>query len=245
WRGTANLTAIAGPTWYFDEGPVSSIFQYSGFQVTYEHDDLYTDWSGALGLNMQFRSNWGFEVTLIAGESKDLGAKYTYYEGDLSSWFNLSPRWNANAWGGIARSYNFSRDYVGLYSWFGSYAEWKALDILELGTTYEMYIEGNPEGRVEDVTYNARPFVSLTPVNNLNLRLYVDNVFLQSSDQMERIIVGFLFSYNFLPKSWIYVALNEVREKQDVLNAARVPIGRRMETADRVGVMKVKYLYYL
>jgi hypothetical protein len=148
------------------------MFQYSGFQVTYEHDDLYTDWTGVLGLNMQFRSNWGFETTIIAGESKDLGVKYTYYEGDLSSWFNLSPRWNANAWGGIARSYNFSRDYVGLYSWFGSYAEWKALDILELGTTYEMYIEGNPEGKVEDVTYNARPFVSLTPVNNLNLRLY-------------------------------------------------------------------------
>jgi hypothetical protein len=245
WRGTANLTAIAGPMWYFDEGAVSSIFQYSGFMVTYEHADLHTDWSGALGLNMQFRSNWGFEVTLVAGENKDLGHTYTTYECDLSSWFSLSPRWNANAWGGIARSYNFSRNYVGLYSWFGSYAEWKALDILELGTTYEMYIEGNPEGRVEDITYNARPFVSLTPVNNLNLRLYVDNLFVQSSDQMERIIVGFLFSYNFLPKSWIYLALNEVRERRDVLNAAQVPIGRRMETADRVGVMKVKYLYYL
>ena len=245
WRGTANLTAIGGPQWYFDEGAISSIFQYSGFSVTYEHADLYTDCIGAVGLNMQFRSNWGFETTLIAGENKDAGKKYTYYEFDLSTWFGLSPRWNANIYGGYARTYNFSREYVGSYAWLGSYVEWKALNTLELGTSYNMYIEGKPDGGVEDITFNARPFISFTPVNNLNLRLYVDNVYLQSSDQMEQVIVGFLFSFNFLPKSWIYLALNEVREKRDILDAEQVRIGRKMETTDRAGVVKIKYLYYL
>jgi hypothetical protein len=244
WRGTANLTAIAGHV-VLRQGAVSSMFQYSGFQVTYEDADLYTDWSIAAGLNMQFRSNWGFETTIIGGESKDLGKRYTSYEFDLSTWFGLSPRWNANIYGGYARTYNFSREYVGSYAWLGSYVEWKALNTLELGTSYNMYIEGKPDGGVEDITFNARPFISFTPVNNLNLRLYADNLYLQSSDQMEQVIVGFLFSYNFLPKSWIYLALNEVREKRDILDAAQVRIGRKMETADRAGVVKIKYLYYL
>ena len=245
WRGTANFTAITGPRWYFDDGAISSIFQYSGFFVTYEDADLYTDWAGAVGLNVHFRSNWGMESTLSIGESKDLGKKYTSYEINHSMWWNVSPRWYGNMYGGYARTYNFARDYVAFYVWLGSEFDWQALNTFNLGTTFNMYIEGKPDGGVEDVTYNARPYVSFTPINNLNLRLYVDNVFVHSSDHLERVIAGLLFSYNFLPKSWIYLALNEVRERQDVMDAAQVRIARRMETTDRVGVFKVKYLYYL
>lgn len=245
WKGTANLTAIAGPMWYFDTGMVSSMFQYSGFLVTYEHEDLYTDWGAAVGLNVQFRSNWGFETTISFTKAKDNGVQYTGYEFNLSTWFTISPRWHANVWGGIARTYNFSREYVGTYAWLGSYAEWKLLDILEIGTTYDMYIEGNPDGVIDEITYNARPFFSFTPVNNLNLRLYMDNVFVRSSDQNERVILGFLFSYNFLPKSWVYLAINEVQERRDVLDAVTSRVDRRMQVAGRAAVVKVKYLYYL
>jgi hypothetical protein len=245
WKGTANLTMITGPMYYYDQGSVVSMFQYAGFSITYEDADLATDWVGALGLNMQFRSNWGFETTLIGGRSKDEGVRYTTWEFDHSMWFDVSPRWHANIWGGYSYGYNFSRDYLGSYIWVGSNLEWKALSTLELGTSLNTYIERKPEGGVEDITYNARPYISLTPVNNLNLRVYMDNVFLQSSDQMERVIVGFLFSYNFLPKSWIYLALNEVQERRDITDANGLTVGRRMEVAGRAGVTKLKYLYYL
>ena len=245
WKGTANFTMITGPMWYFDEGPVVSMFQYGGFSATYEDADQATDWVGALGLNMQFRSNWGFETTVIAGRSTDEGLTYTYFEADHSMWFSISPRWHGNVWGGYSRGYNFSREYLGAYGWLGSEIEWKALSTLELGTSFNMYIEGNPAGTVEDITYNARPYISLTPVNNLNLRLYADNVFLRSSDQVERVILGFLFSYNFLPKSWVYLALNEVQERRDVQGVNGMPVRRQMEVAGRAGVIKLKYLYYL
>ncbi len=246
WRGTANLTAIGGPMWYFDAGAIRSMFQYSGFFVTYEDADLHTDWGGVLGLNIQFRSDWGLETTITAGENKDAGKKYTAYEFSLSTWFNISPRWNGNIYGGYTRTYNFVRDYLAFYVWLGSECEWKALNTLEIGTSYSMYIEGKPDGGVEDITYNARPFISFTPVNNLNLRVYMDNLFLRSSDQMEQMIVGVLFSYNFLPKSWIYLAFNEVQERRNVVEAGLSDTpARRMRTAARVGVAKVKYLYYL
>ena len=245
WKGTANFTMITGPMYYFDEGPVVSMFQYGGFSATYEDADLATDWVGALGLNMQFRSNWGFETTVIGGRSKDEGIRYAYFEFDHSMWFNISPRWSGNVWGGYSHGYNFSREYVGSYIWLGSYVEWKLFSTLELGTSYNMYIEKMPGGGIEDITYNARPYISLTPITNLNLRVYMDDVFLRSSDQNERVIVGFLFSYNFLPKSWIYLALNEIQERQDVLDGVGQATGRRMEVAGRAGVAKVKYLYYL
>jgi hypothetical protein len=245
WKGTANFTVITGPMTYYDDGPVVNMYNYGGFSVTYEDVDLATDWVGALGINMQFRDNWGFETSVIGGRSKDEGIRYTYYEADHSMWFNISPRWVANVWGGYSYGYNFSREYVGSYIWFGSYIEWKLLSTLELGTSYNMYIEKMPGGAIEDITYNARPYISLTPITNLNLRVYMDDVFLRSSDQNERLIVGFLFSYNFLPKSWIYLALNEIQERKDVLDRTGLTMGRRMEVAGRAGVVKVKYLYYL
>jgi hypothetical protein len=57
-------------------------------------------------------------------------------------------------------------------------------------------------------------------------------------------IIGFLFSYQFLPKSWIYFAINEVRDRRDEYDAGGNLLPNRLHVTDRVGVMKVKYLYY-
>ncbi len=244
WRGTAELTSITGPIWYYDTGALSQIFLYGGFSFSYEDVDLYTDRLAAVGWNMQFRDNWGYEITIIGGRAKDEGQMYTQSEYDVSTWFHTTPRWQGNVWGGYSHTYNFDRGYVAFYSWLGCQMSWKATNEFEIGTSYNMYVEGNPAGNVEDITYNARPYVSLTPVNNLNLRLYADNVFVKSTDKLESVIIGFLFSYNFLPKSWIYLALNEVRDRSEEFTAAGDLLPVRMHTTDRAGVFKVKYLYY-
>jgi hypothetical protein len=249
WQGTTQVSALTGPNWFFETGYLSNFFLYGGLHFYYEEADLYTDRVAVLGWDMSFRDNWGYEIDLIGGKSKDESEVYTYSEIDWSFWFNVSPRWNGNFWGGYSHGYNFDRGYVAFYSWHGFYVEWKVLNTLELGTEFHMYVEGNPEGRVEDITYNSRPFISVTPVNNLNLRVYMDNVFVKSTDRVEHVILGFLFSYNFLPKSWIYLALNEVREREP----ERITAGEtmpsdtrptRLRVTDRAGVFKVKYLYY-
>ncbi len=243
WRGTFEFVSVSGPRWVFDEGAIRSILIYAGPALYYEDSDAYTDRSIAAGFNMQFRNNWGYEINLSLGRSKDAGITYTSYEASLSSWFHTSPRWNGNLWGGYSRRYNFSREYLAFYSWLGTRMTWKALTSLEAGTSFNMWVEGNPAGRVEDITYNARPYVSFTPFNDLNLRVYVDNVFVKSTDKLERVIMGFLFSYNFLPKSWIYLAVNEVRDRSEEYDASGSLLPARMHIADRAAVVKVKYLY--
>jgi hypothetical protein len=244
WQGTFNSVVLTGPMWYPKDGAIRNMFLYFGPAVDYEDADLYTDYAGVIGFNMQFRDGWGYEINTDFGKSKDEGILYNSYSVNLSSWFNLSQKWSANAWGGYQHTYNFDREYLAFFSWFGFEAEWKALDVLEVGTSYDMFIEGNPAGDVEDITYNARPFFSLTPVNNLNFRVYVDNVFVQSTDRMEKIIVGFLFSWNFLPKSWIYFAINEFQDRSDQYDVNNNLLPNTMHTTDRAGVFKIKYLYY-
>jgi hypothetical protein len=244
WQGTFTSVGLTGPRWYFNDGAVRNMFLYFGPAVNYEDFDLYTDYAAVLGFNMQFRDGWGYEINSDFGKSKDEGIIYNSYSINLSSWFDISQKWNGNVWGGYQRTYNFGRDYLAFYSWFGFSAEWKVLDILEIGTSYDMFIEGNPAGDVEDITYNARPFFSLTPVNNLNFSVYVDNVFVRSTDRMESIIAGFLFSWNFMPKSWIYFAINEFKDRSDQYDANNNLLPNTMHTTDRAAVLKIKYLYY-
>jgi hypothetical protein len=61
---------------------------------------------------------------------------------------------------------------------------------------------------------------------------------------MEKIIVGFLFSWNFLAKSWIYFAINEFQDRSDQYDDNNNLLPNTMLTTDRAAVFKIKYLYY-
>jgi hypothetical protein len=47
--------------------------------------------------------------------------------------------------------------------------------------------------------------------------------------------LGLLFSWNFLPKSWLYIALNDYRDRDDFGG---------VQLQNRTGAIKVKYLFY-
>lgn len=244
WQGTAEFVSINGPIWNYDEGYIKQILIYAGPILSYEHADLFMDYGGILGFNMQLRDNWGYEINLTMTKSKDEGIEYNSYEASFSSWYSISSKWNGNLYGGYSRTYNFSREYLAFYSWFGIFIGWETFDFLELGTSYDMFIEGNPDGNVEEITYYTRPYFSLTPINNLNFKMYVDNVFSTESQRLERFIVGFLFSWNFLPKSWIYFAINDYRDRSDVYDVNDNLLPNRLHVTNRAAVLKFKYLYY-
>jgi hypothetical protein len=244
WIGTAEFTPIGGPRWYFKEGYVRSILLYFGSTLNFKNVERHWDHSAVLGFNMQLRDNWGYEITFIGGRSKDEGVLYDSREFDYSCWFNISPKWEGNFYGGYAKTYNFSREYLAPYTWFGSYFGWLTSDFMGVGSSFNAYVEFDPDQKVQDVTLNARPFVSVTPMNDLNIRMYVDGVFLRSSDNVRQIVAGFLFSYQFRPKSWIYFALNEVQDRSDQFDPTGTSLPNRLHITDRVSVLKLKYLYF-
>jgi len=244
WRGTAELTAITGPRWYFEEGYIRSILLYGGGSTNYEKIDGYTDHVAVFGYNMQFRTNWGFEINLSGGKSKDSDKRYNSYEASLSSWFNPSPIFSGNFYGGYSKTYNFSRGYQGYYGWMGAYLSYQLFKTLNVGTSLNSFAEWKPDRSTEDIVHNARPYFSWTPVNDLNIYVYVDGVYFRSTQHMEQTILGLLFSYNFLPKSWIYFAVNELRDRSMEYDLLGSELPNRLHVTDRAAVLKLKYLYY-
>lgn len=245
WKGNTDLVVLSGPNPYYKNGALQNLFFFPGFGVNYNVEDAYLDYFIILGLNMSFRSSWGYELTFVGGKSKDQNVKYTSFEVSFSSWFFTSPNYHANIWGGYSKTYNFSRDYLSFYTYGGFAFDYNLFKVFFVGTTFDTYIEGDPDYKVEDVVLNARPYVSFTPLNHLNFRLYVDNLYVRSSDKLESMIVGFLFSYNFSPKSWIYFALNEIHNRQDETDPFGKFVQRKFMLDERVMVFKIKYLYYL
>jgi hypothetical protein len=244
WKGTAEVTALTGPVWFLEEGPISQILLMGGFSTNYEEADLYTDRAAVLVANLQFRSNWGTEVDLVVGRNRDAGSQYPYYGVTWSTWLGMSPRWHGNITLVTERIYNFARGFIAPYYSSQFEFDWKALDILELGASGGFFLETRPAGSLEEVTYNGRPFFSLTPINDLNFRVYVDNIWLRSTGQLERVVTGLLVSYNFLPKSWIYLAINDVESRRSGTDEMGDPLPRAMHVDGRAGVFKVRYLYY-
>lgn len=244
WLGTGEVVALTGPVWYFDEGYIQDCGLFFGGELNYNKEDQFTDHLGVLGLNMFFRDNWRYEIVFVSGKSKELDKKFNSYEISLGTSINTSPTWSLDTWTGYSKTYNFLRDYLAFYSWAGFSFSFKAAEILRLGTSFDAWIEGNPYNKIEEITYNARPYFSLTPVNDLNIRLYVDNLFLRSTKKFEQIIIGFLFAYNFSPKSWIYLAVNELRDRSPEFDSFGNILQERLHVINRAAVLKLKYLYY-
>ncbi|MGE5683292.1 MAG: DUF5916 domain-containing protein [Bacillota bacterium] len=244
WKGTGELTTVGGPTWYFEKGFIRSMLIYFGEVLNYEKADNYTDQSAIFGFNMQLRDNWGYEINATVGRSKDNDITYNSFDISLSSWYNISPLWEANLNGGYSKTYNFDRDYLASYFRLGNYIEWRASKNIAIGNDYNMWIENKPDGSVEDITYNTRPYLTVIPVNNLTMRLYVDNVYLKSLDRLNSLIIGFLFSYNFSPKSWIHFAYNEVQNRDPHFDSFGRQLPQVMHVSDRASVIKINYLYY-
>ncbi len=235
WKGTAQIVGLCGPRWYIEKGAVSAVSFYVGPVMSYEKTDDFVDAGGLIGFNMQFRPNWGFEIDYDLGKAEDLDTKYDFHELQLSSWFNFGGHAFLNVFGSYNKTYNFARGYMAFYTYGGTAFEWNVIPALEFGTSLFSYIEGNPEGTVEEITYNARPYLTVKPINDLAIRLYVDNVWTASRGKLDQVIGGLLFSYNFSPKSWIYFAINDVEYR---------PLDR-LRVQNRAAVFKIKYLYYL
>ena len=239
WKGTGNLVAVAGPRWFFKSGSIKEMFFYGGGYLNYEEVDDYTDRGLAFGGQVNFRKLMGIGFESIYGKAKDKDVIYNMFQFSGNIWMHFSPKWGLFAYVAYSKTYNFYRDYLGNYLTGVVRGSYLVLHSLEVGASANAWTEINPNGEIEDVTLNARPFISLIPVNNLKIRVFTDHVFSVSSDRQERFFVGFYFAYNFKPKSWIYFTYNELQERENYETAFP-----SMKTVSRDATIKIKYLYY-
>jgi len=237
WAGRRSAHIMAGPYWS-GLGPARRVYVVPGATVTRQpgSDDL--SYSGGLWSNVQLRQQAGVNLQFDAGRSFEADTGFFARSVNVSGWSSRL-RYNVNAYAYASRGYNYGRGFVadnyGGGAWFTYYLAGKVAMMLGANS----YWECDPEGKVVAVTTPVSPRLDFRFDSRMNFNLYNQVVlstpgteFGETKVTMNRL--GFLFSWNFSPKSWLYVALNDLR----------VDSGEGLTLANRVGAVKLRYLFY-
>jgi hypothetical protein len=153
-------------------------------------------------------------------------------------------------WGLVkGNNINFGGNYSYTYNYFRSYLAYQASGWLFFGYSIipqmsivlsgNVWAEWDPDNSLVavwplirprlDITFSAdkrlaifNEFVLQTPGSNWGETEWISNRF------------GLLFSWNFMPKSWLYFAINDYRSLE----------GERLEPQYTIAAIKAKYLVY-
>ncbi len=239
WAGEKQVLFMSGPYRQFDTGVIRDFFVAPGIIVVQEPGEQ--DWSmiGIVEWNTHFRNNWGFDMNLAAGKAYEADTDYVYRDLSLGVWGRIYGN-HINFGCNYEYSYNYWRGLLAYQgaNWF-SYS-YSIIPNLSVGLAGNLWIEWNDNGSIIAMWPRLRPQVFIRFNADMNLSLFDELVYATpETDWGETELlanrVGMLFSWNFLPKSWLYIALNDYRA-QDAYGD--------LQHQYTISAIKAKYLVY-
>ena len=238
WAGRRKYTVISGPLKTYEKGFLRTLYVAPGIVGIREPGEQ--DWStlAYLIINPEFRNQWGFSCEVNAGPAHEADTNYFHRNVSLSAWATIASQF-FNFGTNYGYSYNYRREFLAHQagSWFR--AGFSPIQYVSLSLRSNLWIELDTLNTVLALTTTATPRVDCRINADMSIALFNEFVvetpgtnFEKSQSLSNRI--GFLFSWNFSPKSWFYFALNDFRIRDD----------DSMSLENRIGALKVKYLIY-
>lgn len=239
WAGQKEFMILSGPFKQWRSGFMSNLFAAPGVYTIQEAGD--TNWSviGLVEINPNTRSGWGCDLSFYYGPYYEADTHYTYRSVSLSTWGRLFGQ-GINFGGDYSYTYNYWRRFLAYRS-----SGWLAYNFaleqhVSIGMSSNFWIEWDTLRSVLAMTPRLRPNINLRINSRANVQVFSEIVMATSgSDISDTEILsnrfGMLFSWNFRPKSWLYVAFNDSRA-QDGQGG--------FEPQYQIGAVKAKYLLY-
>jgi len=237
WVGTKGIIFMTGPYKTFKKGKIRTLSIQFGGSLTQESGEENISKQGKLHINTNFRNNLGIDIDMRYGLSYELNMNYLARSGSLSFWGN-SPSFSFWLGGNINYSYNY---YRGFLAYSGSVWQgfvWYLLPKIMILMNSSSWIEWDTLNSIISIWPEAIPRIEITINPKMRVEIFNEFVFTVPGTNFYKTKIysnrfGFLFSYNFRPKSWLYIALNDYREVEDIL-----------KIRNQIGAIKVKYLFY-
>lgn len=239
WQGVTDLYLAAGPARYPETGPLLRMYFEPGIVLTkYPESDEWSKFA-SIFFEPNFRNMWGFNIYSQIGQMYEVDTNYFYRDLDVSVWSGLRPSYNIHFGFNYAHRYNYYRQWIASQLWIWHWMSFVPVSQLSLITYGDFIMEWDPTGELHAITPIWTPRIEYQINADMNISLYSEFVFLTEGGDLSTAEVysnriGFLFSWNFSPKSWLYVAFNDLRRDE----------GEGLELAERIGAIKIKYLIY-
>lgn len=233
WRGYEVFTTSVGPALF----PKKGVFSYGSVKLSasLERELSETIFSHNYGLSIELalRNGWGGGFGGSLGREYELGESYNpkmfwlNFHGDMSRRFIFTGSYSSSY------GYDYLLEHFARSDHATTYAGLAASDDLTLSLRATSWIQREQNGHIQEVTYLLRPSVSFNFAKGMSLGLYAETP-LTRSNGISSVRVGLSYRYNFLPKSWLIVALNDYEYHYD---------DGGYETMERVFTVKLKHLF--
>ncbi len=238
WAGVRQFLFFTGPYKTYPKGFMRNL--WLGFGGAIGRIPGGKDWSriGFICFNPNFRNNWGGNLELEAGPYYESDTSYLTRNVNLSIWGN-GPSYNIWAGGNVSYSYNYYRGFLGYQAntYHGFY--WTIMPRVSINFDSYSWVEWDTTNTIIAIWPMATPRIDFTITPKMTFGIFNEFVFTTpgtdfGATEFLTNRFGFLFSYNFKPKSWLYIALNDYRTDQN----------GSLRLQNQVGAIKAKYLVY-
>lgn len=235
WTGIESFSFFAGPIWISEKGPLMSSFLGLGFGRSIEMYEGVPETGVFLNFHQSFKSGDGYSINLNIGKSYEQDAHYTSRSVNFNLWTSGRRKLSGHLGTGFWYGYNYVREYFADQAHVSFHLGFSPSSRMRLSIANNNWVEFDPDGKIEEITTSLRPRLRYSITNNLNLRLYSEHVYLKTEKGFYSHRLGFLLSYNFRPKSWLYLAINKYWERNEDTGV--------MESKEAVSVFKIRYLF--
>jgi len=239
WQGKKQVLFSSGPFYTWQKGFWRNLAVAPGFLLVKEGGSQ--DWSklGMFIFNPNFRNRWGCNLSGNAGPYYEADTNYLYRSLNLSVWGPLFIN-QINFGGNISYGWNYARGYLAYqgYSWL-SY-RYSIIPQFSVSLNGNFWVEWDPENQIVDAWPLLTPRLRISFNSKMTIEVFDQMVMQAPAGDFGGIKyvsnrVGGLFSWNFRPKSWIYIALNDFRADDGT---------GKLIVQDQIGAIKAKYLLY-
>jgi len=238
WAGNRSFDVSLGPRFFPEKGKFYYLSFNLGGAFTRERNEK--KWSKTVNFSSQglTRNNWMITLTVSSGSiyerviftdssfTYDPKSVYLYVSSDSQRPFYFSLSVSTSC------SYNYYRLYFARSGYVNTYLNFEPSKRVSIFFSTTNWIEWDPQKRLEDITSRFRPGIWWGITKQMKLSIYVESVRTKNIGFFSHRI-GISYAYNFLPKSWIYLAFNELKNRRE----------EKFVSLERILAFKIKYLY--
>ncbi len=239
WAGLKEFNLFAGPYKTFTAGFLQQIFVHAGAMISQQPGDSNWSYIGLLEFGPNYRNRWGNYVSINYGKRYEADTHYTSRSFNFNTWGNLAGQiLNFGCWYGY--TYNYSRGYPAYQGSNYFVFNYSIHDKVSVGINTNLWIEWDSTNTIINMMPLIRPNSVVRFSSNMTLTAFTEFVMLTpgtrlDSTELYSIRPAMLFSWNFRPKSWVYIALNDY-QSQDSMG--------ELQHRYTIGAVKIKYLLY-
>jgi hypothetical protein len=159
------------------------------------------------------------------------GAYMVFWRDGSKSWWGVALNYKYN--------YNYARNFIAYNGSSKCWAGIRVIPKIALSTEAKIWTEWDTTRSILATTPMARPEIHYSITKDIKLKIFNEFVFTMPGSDIDNITwssnrFGMLLSWNFHPKSWFYLAINDYREDEN----------DKLKPQYFIGAIKAKYLLY-